>query len=95
MTFRGPVRSWLVALVAALAGGCGPSVPDPDSRGAVVLRERCEGCHRLYAPGSMTAEMWNVQVERMREQFERRGLPWLTAEEEGALRDYLGTHAGG
>ena len=43
----------------------------------------------------MTAEMWNVQVEGMREQFERRGLPWLTAEEEGALRDYLGTHAGG
>jgi hypothetical protein len=93
---RGRLRRGLVApFVVVLAGGCGPALPDPDSRGAVVLRERCEGCHRLYAPGSMTAEMWNVQVERMREQFERRGFPWLTAEEEGVLREYLSAHAGG
>ena len=96
MTGPRRLRRGLVApFVVVLAGGCGPALPDPDSHGAVVLRERCGGCHRLYAPGSMTAEMWNVQVERMREQFARRGFPWLTAEEEGALREYLSAHAGG
>ena len=93
MNFR--VRCALVALGVALAAGCEPALPDPDSRGAAVLRERCGGCHRVYSPGSMTGEMWNVQVERMRDQFARRGLPWLTTEEERALRDYLSVHAGG
>ena len=37
----------------------------------------------------MTAEMWAVQVEKMRDQFARRGFPWLTTEEEASLRAYL------
>src|SRR5439155_638562 len=59
-----------------------------------VLRERCVGCHRLYAPGSMTLEMWKVQTGRMREEFARRGMPWLVPDEERALLDYLAAHAG-
>jgi hypothetical protein len=86
-------RLWV--LLGGLAVGCGgPGLPDPDSPGAVVLRERCAGCHPLYAPGTMTVEMWKVQVARMRGQFERRGLPWLTPHEERALMDYLAAHAG-
>jgi len=92
---RGVLRCALVALVVVLAAGCEPALPDPDSRGAAVLRGRCGGCHPIYAPGTMTAEMWDVQVEQMRDQFARRGLPWLTSEEEGALRAYLTAHAGG
>ncbi|HSV05720.1 MAG TPA: hypothetical protein VLI07_04365 [Candidatus Binatus sp.] len=95
MTRRRVVRGALVAFVVTLAAGCEPALPDPDSQGATVLRERCGGCHRIYAPGSMTAEMWGVQVEQMRDQFARRGIPWLTTEEEGALRAYLSAHAGG
>jgi mono/diheme cytochrome c family protein len=83
------------ALVAlALLAGCGPSLPEPERRGAVVYQGRCGGCHRLFAPGSMTAEMWDVQVARMRGEFARRGIPWLSAEEEAALRGYLHDHAG-
>jgi hypothetical protein len=82
-----------VALIAT-AAGCGPALPDEQSAGAHVLRERCVGCHRLYPPGSMTAEMWKFQVERMRPEFTRRGLPWLTPAEEAALLDYLVAHAG-
>ena len=78
-----------------LTAACGPSLPDPDAPGARVLRERCGGCHRLYAPGTMTVEMWKFQVARMRDEFARRGMPWLTAEEERALLGYLGAHAGG
>ena len=74
--------------------GCGPALPDAEAPGAVVLRARCAGCHRLYAPASMTWPMWQVQVERMRALFAQRGLPWLTAVEERELRDYLAAHAG-
>jgi hypothetical protein len=42
----------------------------------------------------MTLEMWNLQVGRMRGLFARRGIPWLTPEEERALQDYLVAHAG-
>jgi hypothetical protein len=80
--------------MAALAVGCGPSLPDPDAPGAVVLRERCAGCHRLSAPGSMTFEMWKVQIDRMRAVFARSGRPWLTPAEQRALEEYLAAHAG-
>ena len=59
-----------------------------------VLRERCVGCHRLYAPDSMTLAMWKVQIGRMREEFTRRGMPWLAPDEERTLLDYLAAHAG-
>jgi hypothetical protein len=79
----------------ALTLGCGgESLPDPESRGAAVMRARCAGCHRLYAPATMTREMWRVQVERMRGLFAQRGLPWLTTDEERVLMDYLAVHAG-
>ena len=95
MSRRPLVPCGLIALlVVTIAAGCEPALPDPDSRGATVLRERCGGCHRVYAPGTMTAEMWAVQVEKMRDQFARRGLPWLTTEEEASLRAYLTAHAG-
>jgi len=42
----------------------------------------------------MTAEMWTLQVARMRGEFARRGLPWLGTDEERALLDYLAAHAG-
>jgi hypothetical protein len=82
------------ACLLVLAAACGPALPDEQSAGARVLRERCVGCHRLYPPGSMTAEMWKVQVTRMRAEFARRGLPWLRPDEEAVLLEYLGAHAG-
>ena len=79
---------------ALLAAACAPSLPDPGAPGAIVLQERCTGCHGLSAPGSMTLEMWKVQLARMHEEFARRGLPWLTATEERTLINYLAAHAG-
>jgi hypothetical protein len=81
-------------LLLALMVGCGPGLPDPESRGAAIYRGKCGGCHRLFPPGSMTADMWSVQVARMRGEFARRGLPWLATEEEQTLLRYLGEHAG-
>jgi diheme cytochrome c len=59
-----------------------------------VLRERCGGCHRVYPPGTMTAEMWNLQIDRMRAIYARRGIPWLAPDEERALHEYISVHAG-
>jgi hypothetical protein len=77
-----------------LAAGCTAALPDPDAPGARVLRERCAGCHRVFPPGSMTLAMWELQLGRMRELLARRGIPWLTPDEERALLDYLRAHAG-
>jgi hypothetical protein len=42
----------------------------------------------------MTVEMWKMQLARMHEMFARRGLPWLMADEERALTDWLSRNAG-
>ena len=54
-----------LVLTASLAG-CSVELPEPDSPGARVLATRCGGCHRLYAPGTMTVAMWDLQLARMR-----------------------------
>jgi hypothetical protein len=77
-----------------VGAGCGGSLPEPESRGAEVLAGRCGGCHRVYAPGSMTFEMWKLQLDRMRGLFAKRGIPWLSPDDEHALLDYLQAHAG-
>ena len=42
----------------------------------------------------MTVDMWKFQMDRMRAEYVRRGIPWLVPEEERALTDYLTRHAG-
>ena len=75
--------------------GCGPSLPDPESPGAVILARRCGECHRVYAPRSMTIAMWEVQLEmHRRTRYAKAGAPWLTPHEERVLREYLAAHAG-
>lgn len=83
-----------ILAILLLAAGCGPGLPDPDSPGARILATRCGGCHRVYAPGLMTADMWRYQVDRMRTLFAQRGIPWLPPADEAALREYLVSHAG-
>ncbi len=56
--------------------------------------EQCGGCHRVYPPGSMTRDMWTYQLGRMQLLFTQLRRPWLTPEQENALREYLDAHAG-
>jgi hypothetical protein len=85
----------VLTLLLVLAAGCGgAALPEPDAPGARVLRERCGGCHRVYAPGTMTVEMWKVQVARMQALFAQKGIPPLTPDEERVLMGYLAAHAG-
>lgn len=87
-------RDGLVALAAAAwLAGCDARLPDPQSPGARLYAERCGGCHRLYAPGSLTSAMWEVTVRRMQGELARRGVPPLTADEQATLLDYLDQHS--
>ncbi len=87
-------RALLVGLVLA-ASACDARLPDPESPGAQLYANRCGGCHRLYAPGSLTAEMWKVTVARMQGELARRGVPPLTADEQAQLLAYLQQHSTG
>lgn len=91
---RGVLRR--AALLAAVLGaaGCADPLPEEGSPGAIVLTSRCGGCHRVFAPGTMTFPMWEMQLDRMRNLFAQRGIPWLAGEEQRVLRDYLRRHAG-
>jgi len=85
------IRS-VLALGAALAAGCAPALPDPESPGAELYRDRCGGCHRLYAPSTLTAAMWEMQIDRMQGEMTRRGArPLDTLERDTVLR-YLQAH---
>lgn len=84
----------VAALCVALAG-CDASLPDPTSPGAQLYATRCAGCHRLYAPGTLTSAMWEVTVRRMQGELARRGVPPLTAEEQATLLEYLDHHSTG
>ena len=87
-------RIVLSLLVGSALASCSVDLPEPDSPGARLLAARCGGCHRVYAPGTMTLAMWDVQLGRMRALYAQRGIPWLVPDEEQALRDYLAKHAG-
>ena len=90
-------RRGLVALgaLALLASGCDASLPDPDTAGARLYAARCAGCHRLYAPGGLTAAMWEVTVMRMQGEMVRRGVPPLASDEQATLLAYLAQHSTG
>jgi diheme cytochrome c len=87
-------RVVLSLLVAGALASCSVDLPEPDSPGARVLTARCGSCHRLYAPGTMTLAMWDLQLGRMRALYAQRGIPWLAPAEEQTLRAYLAKYAG-
>jgi hypothetical protein len=80
-----------VLLVGAI--GCNTSLPEPESPAAQLYQRRCSGCHRLYAPGVLTAEMWKFMLARMDQEFQRRSLPPLPAAERQTILDYLEKHS--
>jgi hypothetical protein len=92
---NGRAATVLVAAGAALAAmACSPQLPEPDSPAAQLYKQRCDTCHRVFAPSSLKYEMWKFQVNRMQGEMVRRGLPPLTAEERATILDYLKRHSG-
>jgi hypothetical protein len=83
----------LVALLFMSAPGCHSSLPEPESSAAQLYRQRCSGCHRLYAPGIMSADMWTFMVSRMEREFQRRGISPLRPDEKQIILEYLQKHS--
>jgi mono/diheme cytochrome c family protein len=81
------------ALLLAILAACSTPLPDAQSAGAQVYGVRCSGCHQLYAPGSLTGAMWEVQVERMQTEMRRRAVNPLTEQEKYLVLSYLKAHA--
>lgn len=79
-------------MVAILLSGCDAALPEPESAAALLYRQRCGGCHRLYAPAVLKFEMWKVTLQRMQGEMARRGTKPLTSEETTMLLDYLQRH---
>jgi hypothetical protein len=86
-------RRVVVLSSLALVAGCVRGLPDADSPGAQVYAARCGTCHPPHEPHSLTAAMWEVQVDRMRETMRRRGVAPLTDDERALVLDYLRAHA--
>jgi hypothetical protein len=80
---------------AVTMAACSRELPEPESAGAKAYRARCSGCHVLFHPALLTAEMWKTQTKLMEDgEFKRRGLK-LTDAERTLILDYLTKHAGG
>ena len=90
MTPRGLL---LGSVIWAGLTGCEANLPDPDSAGAHLYRERCSGCHRLYHPGLLTPDMWRFMLDRMDVEFARLRRPRLSDAEKADLLRYLSDHA--
>ena len=87
------LRSLILGLLCAGITACETALPEPDSVGAQLYRQRCSGCHRLYQPGLLTPEMWQFMLARMDTEFVRLGRRPLSATERRTILDYLNTHA--
>ena len=91
------LRRLQASLLGVALGGlmaCNAKLPEPDSPGAKLYASRCSsGCHRLFAPGSLTYEMWKLQVGRMQGELVRHKLPPLSTKERDLLLGYLRRHS--
>jgi Dihaem cytochrome c len=79
-----------------LFAGCQKSkrLPEQGSYAQQLYVDRCGVCHRPYSPASMTAAMWEAQVEVMRVKIEQAGQPPLSPEQHLTILDYLKRNAG-
>lgn len=87
-------RTLPLVLLLTLAA-CSVELPEPESPAARLYSERCNGCHRLLNPSSMTPEMWKIQVERMQGEMVRRGVAPLSPSEKELVLGYLMRHGAG
>jgi hypothetical protein len=69
-------------------------LPEQGSYAEQLYVQRCGNCHRAYAPHSMTAAMWQQQVDVMQGKIAGAGQPALTSEQRVAILNYLQRNAG-
>lgn len=68
-------------------------MPEATSAPARLYVERCGQCHAAYVPGLMTADMWRLQLDMMRDKMLQAGVAPLTGAESDAITNYLTSNA--
>jgi mono/diheme cytochrome c family protein len=97
--FRTPqvvARAALLALVLALTlAACEKPLPELGSASEQLYAAKCGSCHGAYNPHSLTAPMWQVQMDAMQVKIAAAGQRPLTSEEQSEILTYLQRNAGG
>lgn len=93
-----PVRRRRIApimmfIALALAAGCERPLPEQNTAAAQLYVSRCGQCHRAYAPGSLSAAMWQIQVQMMEAKMVQNRVPPLNNEERDTILSYLTRNA--
>jgi len=84
----------LVLLFAVVdIAGCSQPLPEQNTAAEQLYAKRCGGCHRAYGPGSLSAAMWEVQVQVMEAKMHQYGVPALTDQERATILSYLTRNA--
>ena len=73
--------------------GCNRPLPEQNTAAAQLYARRCGQCHRAYAPGSLSAAMWQVQVEMMEAKMRQYRVPPLNNQERDTILSYLTRNA--
>jgi hypothetical protein len=81
--------------ISLLFAGCQKFRPLPEqgTYAQQLYVERCGTCHRAYSPASMTAAMWEAQVEAMSAKIMQAGQPPLSPQQHLTILDYLKRNA--
>jgi hypothetical protein len=90
---------WILSTIAVAIGltlvACqSRPLPEADSAAASMYVERCSQCHQPYDPRSMTAAMWETQVQAMEQKMQAAGMQPLTSDQRRIILDYLTRNAG-
>jgi hypothetical protein len=85
-----------IGLAISASSGCtkSRSLPESGTYSEQLYVQRCGTCHRPYNPASMTAGMWEVQIEAMRVKIAQAGQPPLSDDQHLAILNYLKRNAG-
>ena len=89
-----PIVLSAVALPILIAACDRRPLPEADTAAASLYAKRCGECHRAYEPRSMTAAMWQTQVDLMDPKIRAAGMEPLTTDQRRIILDYLTRNAG-
>jgi hypothetical protein len=84
----------ILGVTALTFVGCDRALPEEGGPAARLYTARCGSCHQAYAPRSLTAAMWEIQVTTMQAKMAAAGQAPLTPEENRTILDYLRRNAG-
>ncbi len=88
-------RAWLLFAFALAATGCTHPLPQAKTYPARLYAERCGQCHIAYQPRSLTAAMWQMQVQMMQQRMQTAGIAPLSPNQKKIILSYLERNAGG